>query len=55
MGNIFAGSEIIELGVQIEKNGKDFYDTLAEKTKDDKAKTAFKDLASREEKRRAIF
>ncbi len=28
MGNIFAGSEIVELGIQIEKNGRDFYNTL---------------------------
>ena len=28
MGNIFAGSEIVELGVQIEKNGRDFYQAL---------------------------
>ena len=28
MGNVFAGSEIVELGIQIEKNGKDFYNIL---------------------------
>ncbi len=33
MGNIFAGSEIVELGIQIEKNGRDFYNTLAKKIK----------------------
>lgn len=28
MGNIFAGNEIVEIGIQIEKNGYDFYTTL---------------------------
>jgi len=25
MGNVFSGSEIVEIGIQIEKNGRDFY------------------------------
>ena len=29
MGNIFSGSEIVEIGVQIEKNGRDFYREVA--------------------------
>lgn len=28
MGNIFAGSEIVEMGIQIEKNGRDFYNKI---------------------------
>ena len=50
MGNVLSGSEIAELGVQIEINGKDFYDTLTLKAKDKKAKETFKYLAGEEEK-----
>ena len=55
MGNIFSGSEIIEMGIQIEKNGKNFYDALVEKVKDDKAKEVFKYLAAEEAKHIAAF
>ena len=48
MGNIFAGSEILELGIQIEKNGQDFYNTLSGQTKNDKAKELFVFLAGEE-------
>ena len=37
MANVFAGSEIVEMGIQIEKNGKDFYETLVGQSKDNKA------------------
>ena len=50
MGNIFAGSEIVEMGIQIEKNGRDFYCALTEKSKDKKAKEIFAYLAEQEEK-----
>lgn len=55
MGNIFAGSEIVEFGVQIEKNGRDFYNTLVKKSRNQKAKDVFKYLAGEEEKHIAIF
>jgi rubrerythrin len=55
MGNIFAGSEVVELGIQIEKNGKDFYDTLSAQTKSDKAKGLFEYLAKEEEKHIQVF
>ncbi len=63
MGNIFAGSEIVELGIQIEKNGRDFYNTLAGQSKksltcsgrQEKAKDIFKYLAGEEEKHIATF
>lgn len=55
MGNIFAGSEIVELGVQIEKNGRDFYSILAKKSKNQPAKDVFGYLAGEEEKHIAIF
>lgn len=55
MANIFAGSEIVELGIQIEKNGRDFYNTLANQSKSPPAKEAFKYLAGEEEKHIAVF
>lgn len=55
MVNIFAGSEIVELGIQIEKNGRDFYNTLGERSKNQKAKEKFKYLAGEEEKHIAVF
>lgn len=55
MGNIFAGSEIVELGIQIEKNGRDFYNTLTKQSKNPKAKDIFKFLAAEEERHIKIF
>ena len=55
MGNIFAGSEIVELGIQIEKNGYDFYAALVNQSKSSKAKEVFKFLAVEEEKHIAVF
>lgn len=55
MVNIFAGSEIVELGIQIEKNGRDFYNALVEQSKNQKAKEKFKYLAGEEEKHIAVF
>jgi len=55
MGNIFAGSEILEIGVQIEKNGRDFYNALAGKAKNESAGKIFKFLAGEEEKHIATF
>lgn len=49
MGNIFAGSEIVEMGIQIEKNGKDFYDILEKQSKNPAAQKLFKYLAGEEE------
>ncbi len=55
MGNIFAGSEIVELGIQIEKNGRDFYSALAIKSKNQKAAEVFKYLSGEEEKHIKAF
>ena len=55
MGIIFAGSEIVELGVQVEKNGRDFYNTLIRQSKHKNAKEIFKYLAGEEEKHIATF
>ncbi len=55
MGNIFAGSEIVEIGIQIEKNGRDFYNTLVKQSKNQKAIDIFKFLGSEEEKHIKVF
>lgn len=55
MGNLFSGSEVVEFGVQIEKNGRDFYDELAKKSTHEKAKEIFKFLKNEEEKHIDIF
>ena len=55
MGIIFAGSEIVELGIQIEKNGRDFYNTLIRRSKGKDAEEIFKYLAGEEEKHIATF
>jgi rubrerythrin len=55
MGNIFAASEIVELGIQIEENGRDFYSALCHQTKNIPAAELFKFLAGEEEKHIKIF
>lgn len=55
MANVFGGSEIVEMGIQIEKNGKGFYETLASQLKNEKAKKIYKYLAGEEEKHIAVF
>lgn len=55
MGNIFAGSEVVEIGIQIEKNGRDFYNTLVKQSKSQKAVELFKYLAGEEEKHIKAF
>lgn len=55
MGNIFSGSEVIELGIQIEKNGRDFYRTLSRQAKNFKTGEIFKFLAAEEEKHIVVF
>lgn len=55
MGNIFAGSEILEIGIQIEKNGRDFYNLLLDKSNNPKAQEVYKYLAGEEEKHIAVF
>jgi len=55
MGNIFSGSEIIELGIQIEKNGRDFYSTLTANSKTESSRGVFLKLAGEEEKHIAVF
>jgi rubrerythrin len=55
MGDIFAASEVVELGIQIEKNGRDFYGVLAKLARAEKAGNIFKYLAAEEEKHILVF
>jgi len=48
--NSYSGSEIVQMGIEIEKNGKAFYDTLTAKTTHDDAKKIFEYLSYEEEK-----
>lgn len=44
----FSPSEVVQMGVQIEENGRDFYNAVAKSSKDDKAKEVFNFLAREE-------
>ena len=55
MGNIFSGSEVLEIGVQIEKNGRDFYNTLVKQSENLKAREVFRFLSLEEEKHIKVF
>ncbi|MFA6079419.1 MAG: ferritin family protein [Candidatus Omnitrophota bacterium] len=55
MGNIFSGSEIAELGIQIENNGRDFYGALAANSKELKTREIFAFLSGEEEKHIETF
>ena len=49
MGNLFSATDVVEIGVQIEKNGKDFYDGVRKASKNTKAKQIFEFLSGEEE------
>ena len=55
MGNIFSASEVVELGIQIEKTGWDFYNTLAQQFKATAVSQVFEFLAIEEEKHVKVF
>jgi rubrerythrin len=55
MRNIFSGSEIVEMAVQIEKNGRDFYNKIAKLSKNKDVKKIFKHLARQEERHIKVF
>ena len=55
MGNIFSANEVLEIAIQIEKNGQDFYKTLSNKTKNNNIKQIFEFLAGEEEKHIKTF
>ena len=55
MGNKFAVSEVVELGIQIEINGRDFYGQVLKISKNPNAKEVFSFLKSEEENHIKIF
>ncbi len=55
MGNIFSGAEIVEIGVQIEKNGRDFYRDVAACSQNDNSKEVFRHLMDAEEQHIKTF
>jgi len=50
MANIFSAAEVVEMGIEIEKNGRDFYSGVARSSKTADAKEAFLFLGKEEEK-----
>jgi rubrerythrin len=55
MLNSFDSSEIVKLGIQIEKNGRDFYDHASKTVKADKVRQVFEYLYSEEQAHIAVF
>lgn len=55
MKEVFSGSEIIELGIEIEKNGRDFYNILSRQSEFKKSGKVFKFLAGQEGKHITVF
>jgi rubrerythrin len=55
MGKTFSACEVIEMGIQIEKNGKRFYEKLAELAENEHAKKVLRGLASAEEEHIKVF
>lgn len=55
MGVRFSGTDVVELGIQIEKNGMDFYNGVASNSKSKKAIEIFKYLAGEEAKHIIAF
>lgn len=51
----FSGCEIVEMAIRIEKNGKEFYLTLADRADNAASSKVFKYLASEEDKHAEIF
>ena len=51
----FSSCEVVELGIQIEKNGRDFYNVLAESSRNAQVAEVFKYLAEQEEQHIAVF
>lgn len=51
----FSKNEAIEIAIQIEREGKDFFEAVARASKDDEVKTVFEWLASEEERHMMVF
>jgi len=55
MKNVFTVSEVVEIGIQIERNGKDFYNAAAKKSKNQIARDTFAYLEGEEEQHIVVF
>ncbi len=55
MGELFSASEIVQIGIQIERNGRDLYKGLAESQETNKVKEVFRFLAQEEERHIKVF
>ncbi len=55
MDQTFRGSEIVQFAIEIEKNGKAFYESVAENAKNNTVKEGFKWLAGEEVKHKETF
>jgi rubrerythrin len=55
MGDKFAGSEVLQMAVELEKKGKAFYDSVVAAQKDAKTKEIFQFLADEEVRHEKVF
>ena len=55
MSILFSASEAVSMAVEIEKNGVNFYNTLAAETDDEQSKELFSFLAAEEVKHKIFF
>lgn len=55
MGNLFCANEVIEMGIQILENGRDFYAFIARLTKNEQVKDTFSWLVKEEERQIGTF
>jgi len=55
MGILFSANEVVQMGIQIKQNGKDYYITMAKSASENKTKEAFQYLAAEEEKHIRTF
>ncbi|MFH1368452.1 MAG: ferritin family protein [Elusimicrobiota bacterium] len=53
--SLFSAGEIIQLGIQIEQNGREYYLDVAKKSKSKEAKEIFEFLADEESKHEKVF
>ena len=55
MSDIFSGSDLIDIAIDIEKRGVMFYDIMAKSTDNEDARTVFEELVEMERDHIAIF
>jgi len=51
----FSAEETLKIAIEIEKNGREFYEGMLEETEDDEIREVFSDLANQEVKHRETF